>query len=87
MISQPRQDYHQYLRTEEWKRKRQAVLVRDHYLCQGCLLRRAVDVHHTTYSHIYRELMFQLVSLCRECHDAVHNKLPPPEDDSVDIFA
>lgn len=80
------QDYHQYLQSDAWKQKRQAILIRDSYLCQGCLHRRAVDVHHTTYSHIFRELMFQLISLCRQCHDAVHDKLPPPIDDSEDLF-
>lgn len=66
------QEYHSYLNTTEWRRIREAVLIRDGYLCQGCLRARANDVHHRTYNHCRNELMFELVSLCRACHDRIH---------------
>jgi hypothetical protein len=65
-------DYKKYLQTPEWKAKRERVLIRDNYLCQGCLQNRAVDVHHMSYANFGDELFFQLISLCKECHEKVH---------------
>lgn len=65
-------DYKKYLLTPEWRAKRERVLIRDNYLCQGCLSNRANEVHHTTYANFGDELFFQLISLCKECHEKVH---------------
>jgi hypothetical protein len=65
-------DYKNYLNTPEWKSKRERVLIRDNYLCQGCLKNRAIDVHHLTYANIKDELFFQLISLCKDCHAKTH---------------
>jgi hypothetical protein len=69
---QSRNIYHDYLNTPVWKNKRQKILERDNWLCQGCLEKKATDVHHLTYANIYNELMFQLISLCKECHKRIH---------------
>lgn len=58
-----------YLASDEWKWRRQMVLERDNYLCQGCLTNRATQVHHLTYKHWRNELLFELVSVCDGCHD------------------
>lgn len=68
-----RETYEAYLKTQEWSDKRQRVLVRDNFLCQGCLINRATQVHHTTYSHLGKELFFQLISLCDDCHKNIHD--------------
>lgn len=60
--------YNDYLCSDEWYEKRQAVLKRDGYLCQGCRIHRASEVHHLSYEHVGDEYMFELVSLCSECH-------------------
>ena len=67
-----RKKYAIYLTTEEWKEKRQKVFERDNYLCQGCLTEKATQVHHTTYNNIFHELLFELVSICRNCHQSAH---------------
>lgn len=64
--------YHEYLTTDKWKKIKKKVLERDKYICQGCLVAEAVLVHHLTYSNIYNEFAFELVSLCQECHNRVH---------------
>lgn len=66
--------YTAYLRTPEWARRREAVLERDGYLCRGCLKRPAEHVHHLTYAHVGHELAFELVSLCRACHERAHEQ-------------
>jgi hypothetical protein len=66
--------YSGYLTSPEWKAKRDSCLRRDNYLCQGCLKAEAAIAHHLTYENIFDELLFQLVSLCRACHDKIHAK-------------
>ena len=32
----------------------------------------ATDVHHATYERLFDELLCDLVSLCRDCHNKCH---------------
>ena len=65
-------EYAAYLQTPDWASKRKAVLEHDDWICQGCLEARATEVHHLTYAHRGDELLFELTSLCRECHQKCH---------------
>jgi hypothetical protein len=69
-----KESHQQYLKSSQWKEIRKKVLKRDDYTCQGCLENPAVDVHHITYNNWQNEFMFELISLCRECHTRVHKK-------------
>jgi 5-methylcytosine-specific restriction endonuclease McrA len=60
-----------YLRSPEWQAKRTAVFRRDGYICQGCLTNPAAQVHHITYAHWQHEPLFDLVSVCVQCHDEI----------------
>jgi 5-methylcytosine-specific restriction endonuclease McrA len=64
--------YNEYLETPEWAARRDAVLRRDNYLCRGCRINRAVQVHHLTYDRVGREPLFDLVSVCLACHESIH---------------
>lgn len=64
-------EYNLYLKSETWMNKRTLVLKRDNYTCQSCLISQATQVHHTTYRHVYNELLFELVSVCKQCHDLI----------------
>jgi len=67
------QEYNTYLQSPQWMVKRLRVLERDNYLCQACLRRRASEVHHTTYQFpLGQEPLFILVSVCKPCHNALH---------------
>jgi 5-methylcytosine-specific restriction endonuclease McrA len=72
--------YNQYLESPEWHTRRDKVMKRAGGICEGCLSRRAVHVHHTTYAHVGRELLFELIALCEPCHVVAHgdnpNKIP-----------
>lgn len=63
-----------YLNTPAWRRRRFAALARDQYICQaqlsGCT-RDAEQVHHLTYRHWQNEPLFDLVSVCVSCHEAI----------------
>jgi len=69
-----KQEYHDYLSSAAWQEKRKSIISRDNGLCQGCLSRPIHDIHHLTYDNIGDELLFQLIGLCRPCHERIHNE-------------
>lgn len=64
--------YHEYMGSQEWFELREKVLQRDGYVCRGCLVNKATEVHHLTYEHFGEEFAFQLLSLCHPCHERYH---------------
>lgn len=64
--------YKEYIDSDAWKLLRSRVLKRDGGQCQGCLDAPATEVHHTTYKNFGFEFAFELVSLCRPCHQRMH---------------
>lgn len=64
--------YNGYLKSPQWAAKRADVLSRDNYMCHGCGHREATQVHHLTYEHAGNEFLFELVSVCRTCHERLH---------------
>ena len=71
-----------FYNSKRWKRKREAVLKRDEYLCQECKrygkTTPATVVHHIFPLEQYPELRLNdknLISLCYRCHEQMHNKM------------
>lgn len=72
-------DYKAFLKTDEWQRLREKVLIRDNKLCQlnhfhRCL-KKASIVHHKTYIRWREKLLIDLISCCRPCHEWEHPHL------------
>ncbi len=65
------QEHNEYLRTPEWQKRRKLVLERDKHVCQSCLEKPATEVHHKSYRYWKNEPLFELISVCRECHGAI----------------
>ena len=65
--------YREYLKSDDWKRKRYVVLKRDNWTCQKCGA-KATQVHHLKYAkyQIGKEPIKWLVSLCKPCHKKQH---------------
>lgn len=64
-----------YLASPQWKAIKSAILSRDQYTCQSCLATGVpLEVHHITYVNFMAEQPSDLISLCRWCHQEVHNK-------------
>lgn len=63
-------DYKKYMRSKEWKAKRQEKLeVCDHKCeCEGGCYRKATQVHHLHYDTLGEESMEDLQALCPKCH-------------------
>ena len=65
-------EHSRYLQTQAWQRLRQRVLERCEGMCEGCRERAAAHVHHLSYAHWQRELLYELVALCEPCHRKAH---------------
>ncbi len=66
-----RVDYDEYLKSERWQNLRKSVLYRDKELC--ICGGKATEIHHKTYARLGNEFLSDLVSLCRNCHQYVHD--------------
>ena len=67
-----RAKYYQYLQSQPWQIKRDLVFQRENGKCQGCGEWAIENVHHLTYTHLFDELLFELVGLCENCHRKCH---------------
>lgn len=68
-----------FYKTTAWLKCREAILIRDHYLCQPCLRKGRVTtantVHHIKPLEDYPELALDeenLESICPSCHNKEH---------------
>lgn len=63
----------EYLKSDEWQRKRYVVLKRDNWQCVYCGA-HATQVHHKRYARIKigKEPIEWLVSVCKSCHESQH---------------
>lgn len=68
--------FKEYYLSKEWAEKRNLVLKRDNNICQACLIASATDVHHLTYLHFKNEFLFELISVCKKCHEEIHKGEP-----------
>lgn len=63
----------EYLQSKEWAIIREKVLERDDYTCVLCGATDCqLDVHHKTYKRHGNEKLFDLITLCENCHNEIH---------------
>lgn len=67
-------DKEAYLRSAQWQDIRRVILRRDQYTCCKCGNDGVpLEIHHITYARLGHEHYSDLVSLCRTCHQTVHD--------------
>ena len=78
----------QYIASEEWDKKRKFVLARDKYTCQRCdVYDTRLNVHHITYANHFKEQPEDLITVCDQCHQELHNIYGYPNyDDKQDLI-
>ena len=61
--------YRRYLKTKHWKEFRSNYKFGKCYCCRedGC------DLHHIRYNNLFNETDKDVVLLCHECHNNIHN--------------
>lgn len=69
------QDKQAYLQSSIWATKRELVFSRDNYQCKSCGSIVNLECHHIDYTYLGDEPLEHLVTLCRNCHQSVHNLL------------
>lgn len=69
--------YEDYLRTPEWRRRRNRALMIAWWRCQwpGCTQRVGLQVHHRSYEHLGDERDHELQVLCAGHHGERHAQL------------
>lgn len=60
-----------YLQSDEWATLRSTVMTPGR-MCENCKTRLATDAHHKNYRNLHDVLPFDLMALCRKCHDVIH---------------
>lgn len=66
-------EYQVYLESEEFGKIRQRVFRRDGNCCKICGSIDNLQIHHLTYRHVYQERDYELICLCRKCHEIYHS--------------
>ena len=65
-------DYHLYLQSEAWQRRREIALTWADHACQVCNSPHDLVVHHRTYERVGCDDPADLTVLCSYCHDLFH---------------
>ncbi len=69
--------FEEYLRTPEWRSRRNRALLMAGNRCQLCgKSNLRLDAHHNSYQRRGEELLEDLVVLCCNCHQRYHRGLP-----------
>jgi hypothetical protein len=69
-----REQYHRYLASREWALKKEAVKRRAKGACERCWKNPHEQTHHLTYIRVGRELLEDLLGVCRPCHEYLSGK-------------
>jgi len=64
----------EYLKSHHWRSLREEKL-KLNPLCEQCGSNKRVEPHHIRYKNLYDVELTDLQTLCRKCHNKVHN--PP----------
>tara|TARA_R110000822_G_scaffold88555_3_gene205135 strand:- start:239 stop:649 length:411 start_codon:yes stop_codon:yes gene_type:complete len=62
-----------YYDSPKWHAKRDARYLHDGYKCVKCGSAN-IECHHHTYKRVFRELLTDLVTMCRRCHEDIHKE-------------
>lgn len=78
-----------YYASSHWEQKRRQRLEFDEWKCCHCRSKTSLQVHHWAYD-LFAESLDDLSTLCRTCHERIHEysavKLSFPSHVSLDVF-
>lgn len=76
-MTERQKEYLAYLESPHWKALRGEALKRDGNKCTRCGSGIILQVHHMIYRTRFEDsLVEDLITLCKECHQAEHGKNP-----------
>lgn len=65
--------YCEYLLSPEWRVLRRRVIIRAKGICEHCGVAGVEEIHHLTYKRFRKERLSDLLGLCSDCHEKIHN--------------
>ncbi len=68
--------YQTYLQSTHWKATRTKYIKRTYdgaTKCKLCAGYGPIEIHHITYARVGHEARKDLIGLCRECHELLHD--------------
>lgn len=65
-------NYKEYLKTENWQKKRRKVFALHSKRCAVCRKKKATNVHHKSYKRLGDETKRDLIPLCQFHHNEIH---------------
>ncbi len=74
-------NYHAYIKSEQWRKKRLKRLKMDGFCCQfrvgrfKCGAKNNLEVHHLSYKNLGNERFKELITLCSLHHKRVHKQI------------
>ena len=71
-MTMTKEEYAEYRKSWQWQMKRNFIWVRAKGQCERCKKQPMQDVHHITYIHVGDEHLDELLGVCRECHEDLH---------------
>ncbi len=72
-------NYQNYLRSSHWLKFREMKIADVGGICERCLSRPAVQVHHLTYKRVGHEKLEDTQAVCRRCHMKAHGLIDSPD--------
>ncbi len=78
LFGRKHQPYQEYLRSPDWRAKREQRLHMDRYRCRLCGSRYWLEVHHCpdSYHKIpYESVEEDLITLCHGCHGWIEQRI------------
>ena len=66
--------YKSYMKSDVWREKSERVITRARLVCEACGIRAATQAHHLDYDHVGEEPLYDLVAVCKECHEQIHGR-------------
>lgn len=69
--------YKEYLKTKHWQNiKNKMYKSKYKYECYCCGAKRGLQLHHKSYKRVGNEKLNDLIYLCGNCHELVHEGKP-----------
>lgn len=64
-----------YYNSDHWRRTSTERKSVDNFTCSQCGEREELETHHWRYDLFNEDILFDLQTLCRECHTRLHHRL------------
>jgi len=67
-----KQDYIDYLKSEDWRERRKELMEEANWECAKCGA-KATQLHHLNYNNLQCEVLFEdVIAVCTYCHKDLH---------------